>query len=288
MSFWRQLVRGTAWAVLLVGLSALVFMLGGRALRARDVAIRRQAIAETLGVPIERVGATGNPKEFRLTEPDGEGWLCGLTVDDAGQIWHVAFHLPHPEDFSWEQMGLEGVTHAVKAEIARYFGEEADELSCEHFADKAAGGAGHRFVCRGGDSAWLYEASVVTDLGIRRVAKRTATTYEVEQSAREATTDGTSSTQPDPRHVVAHALAVKEDAVRIERTEHKDDRRDVAQGTVVLDGQEQRVKVTYEAHTGGLRRIFLAGQKGLRGRGHADTDGGGARPGEGVEGAALP
>lgn len=63
-------------------------------------------------------------------------------------------------------------------------------------------------------------------------------------------------TQPDPRHVVAQALAVKEDAVRIQRISHKEGGREVVVQATVPDGEHERVKVTYNAETRFLRRVF--------------------------------
>ena len=65
-----------------------------------------------------------------------------------------------------------------------------------------------------------------------------------------------SSGKPDPREVVAQALGVKQDSVRIHRTGEMDGGREAFVEATVTDGHEERVRVKYDAETGSLGLIF--------------------------------
>ncbi len=112
LSLWRRLVGVTKYVMLALGLLlllALVVVLWTPwVIRSYQARVGRHAVAEALGVPVERVRPTGSPGLFKVMEPNGDDWVCEVGGDAGGRIWSVVFHLPYPDGFSLEKEGLEG------------------------------------------------------------------------------------------------------------------------------------------------------------------------------------
>ena len=156
LSLWRWLVAVARCVVLVVGLLALAAVLVPWGIRSYQARVGRHAVAEALGVPVERVRPAGSPGSFKVMEPNGDDWVCEVGGDAEGRIWSVVFHLPYPDGFSLEKEGLEGAIDDVRREVRRYFHEEPEALTCECVPHTE--GIGY-VVCRSVASGWLYDPS---------------------------------------------------------------------------------------------------------------------------------
>jgi len=153
-----------ATAVVLLALLALALVSWG--VRWYQVQSRRHAVAEALAVPTDRLLPMCHRRSFKFVTEQGE-WQWQVHTDTDGVIWQVAFHLPYPDSFSWEQQGLEGSVETVRSEVARFFGEDPAALECE--CVRHTGVVGY-VVCHSSPTNWTYGAKVV-DLGIMRITR---------------------------------------------------------------------------------------------------------------------